>query len=166
MKPRILIFILSATLGFAACHNSTNNAPLANGIYLVTAVDSSEQQLKELDDNERAVFFSPLFEEYKTQSFRRIVVDASDFVPLELAEEPEAIPQTESKKMLMLRLSEDGSEKLKSFSAKHVMEQVVMVVDGEALTMHKVREPITSGQLQITRCTDNACEKLLIALQK
>lgn len=45
------------------------------------------------------------------------------------------------------------------------MKEVVLVVDGEALTMHKIKEPLTSGLLQITRCNDNACELLLIKLK-
>jgi hypothetical protein len=45
------------------------------------------------------------------------------------------------------------------------MERAVLVVDGEALTLHKIREAITSGKLQITRCNDNACERLLVKLK-
>ena len=45
------------------------------------------------------------------------------------------------------------------------MKKVVLVIDGEALTIHKIKEPLTSGLLQITRCNDNACEKLSLVLK-
>lgn len=45
------------------------------------------------------------------------------------------------------------------------MRHVALVIDGDALTMHKIKEPLTSGQLQITRCNDNACERLYITLK-
>jgi hypothetical protein len=45
------------------------------------------------------------------------------------------------------------------------MQMVAIVVGGEVLTMHKIKEPITSGQLQISRCNDNACELLYVRLR-
>lgn len=32
-------------------------------------------------------------------------------------------------------------------------------------TFAKIKQPITSGQLQITRCNDNACERLYVTLK-
>lgn len=109
--------------------------------------------------------FNKMFIENKDDEIIRILIDTSEYVPLELEKAPTTEPQTEQKKKLMLSLTPAASEILKTFSAKHVMKKVIIVVDGEALTMHKVREPITSGQLQITRCSDNACEKLFIMLK-
>ena len=40
----------------------------------------------------------------------------------------------------------------------HLGGKVAMVVDGEIVTLHKIRTVITGGKLQITRCQDNACE--------
>jgi len=65
----------------------------------------------------------------------------------------------------MLSLTPAASEILKNIFGKECDEKVVIVVGGEALTMHKIREAITSGQLQITRCSGNACEKLFIMLK-
>lgn len=83
----------------------------------------------------------------------------------ELESPPKEEQQTETKKKLLLSLIRDASEKLKIFTANHVMDRVDLVVDGEALTLHKIREPVTSGKLQITRCNDNACESLLVKLK-
>jgi hypothetical protein len=41
-----------------------------------------------------------------------------------------------------------------------------MVVDGEIVTVHKIRSIITGGKVQITRCTDNACEVIRSKLVK
>ena len=39
------------------------------------------------------------------------------------------------------------------------------MINGQAVTLHIIRMPITEGKLQVTRCTDHACEKLLVALK-
>lgn len=41
-----------------------------------------------------------------------------------------------------------------------------MVVDGEIVSLHKIRRVITGDKLQITRCTDNACEVIRAKLVK
>ena len=106
-----------------------------------------------------------MFEEYNTGKFARIIIDTSEYVPLELDKPAATEKQTDTKKKLMLSLTKQALEKLKTFTASHVMQKVALVVDREALTVHKIREAITSGELQITRCNDNACEHLLVKLK-
>lgn len=65
----------------------------------------------------------------------------------------------------MFSLTKDASEKLKVFTENHIMSRVALVVDGQAVSIHKIREPITSGQLQITTCSDNACERLVVKMK-
>ncbi len=45
------------------------------------------------------------------------------------------------------------------------MKQATLVVDGEALTVHKIRAAITGGKMEITRCGDNACERIYVTLK-
>ena len=88
-----------------------------------------------------------------------------DFVPLELARAPEGKVQDDKRIHLLLTLESASARRLEEFTTAYVNRQVAMVIGGKAVTLHKVRTPITGGQLQITRCTDNACEKLLVALK-
>ncbi len=145
---------------------TTQAQPLVDGLYLITGIDTIENKLSPLATNETAIFFSKLFDDYNTEEYLRIIIDSTQFVPIQLGQAPTTEQQTDSKKKLLLSFTKSASEKLKVFTANHVMDRVVLVVNGEGLTMHKIREPITSGQLQITRCNDNACEKLFVSLSE
>ncbi len=65
----------------------------------------------------------------------------------------------------MLNLTEEAKEQLKVFTTKHLKRLTTIVVGGEALTKHQIKNVIDGGYLQITRCTDNACELLYVQLQ-
>ena len=159
----IIVFLLSfVAISFA---QKPIKSQLKDGLYLISKIDTNSTQLSLLSTNETAVFFSKMFDEYNAEGYLRIIIDTSDFVPLELEKAPLTEQQTESKKKLLLSLTNEASEKLKTFSTKNVMKRVVLIVDGEALTMHKIKEPLTSGLLQITRCNDNACEQLFVKLK-
>lgn len=65
----------------------------------------------------------------------------------------------------MLTLTEGASERLADFTEVHINHRIALVIAGDAVTIHKVRTRIEGGKLQITRCTDNACSFLFVALQ-
>ena len=162
-----LIIILSILyLHTGTSFSQTGSKKTVNdGLYLVVRLGTDTTQFDSIAKGQVVINFNKMFIENTGQDFTRILIDTSEYVPLELEKAPTTEPQTDLKKKLMLSLTPEASEILKTFSAKHVMQKVVIVVDGEALTMHKIREAITSGQLQITRCSDNACEKLFIMLK-
>jgi preprotein translocase subunit SecD len=164
IKKMILpaFFLMLLTIG---CQQRDANKTISDGLYLITKIDTIASELSPLSLNEKEIFFSEMFEAYNSEAYLRIIVDTTQYVPLELEDAPRAEQQTETKKKLLLTLTNVASEKLKTFTANHVMDRVVLIVDGEALTMHKIREAITSGQLQISRCNDNACERLFVKLK-
>ena len=147
------------------CSIGTTKSKIHDGLYLITQIDTVQSRPTALGLTEVPVFFSPMFEDFNSEKYVRLVVDTTNYVPLELEKLPETEQETDFKKKLLLSLSPAASEKLKTFTTEHVMSHVALVVDGEALTMHKIRVPITSGQLQISRCNDNACELLFVKLQ-
>lgn len=156
-----LIFLLSLT-----CNAQTKQEhTIPDGLYLIDKIDTVATQIDTLSSKEIAVYFSKLFEDFNSNEYLRIIIDTTEYVPLELEKAPTTEQQTEAKKKLLLSLTKEASEKLKSFTSNHVMKHVAIVVDGEVLTMHKIKVPITSGQLQITRCNDNACERLYLKLK-
>jgi preprotein translocase subunit SecD len=164
MKYKIRTILYLALCLFAAC-GSNEKVVLEDGLYPVVIIDTNANNLSTLTEHQQALFFSKMFDDYNEEGYRRIIIDASDYVPLELSKAPLAEQQTESKKKLLLTLNKSASEKLKTFSAQHLNKEVAIVVDGEVLTMHKIKVVLTSGQLQITRCYDNACEQLFVKLQ-
>ncbi|MEI7485414.1 MAG: hypothetical protein WCK13_11955 [Ignavibacteriota bacterium] len=161
MKKLLILIIF--TISFTAIAYSQNK--LKDGLYLVNRIDTIAGQPSELSVNEMNVYFSKMFEEYNTDEYARIVIDTTQYVPLELEAAPKTEQQTEDKKKLLLSLTKEASQRLESFTTKHLMKRVTLIVDGEALTMHKIKTAITGGQLQITRCNDNACKTLYVKLK-
>lgn len=156
-----LIFIISLT-----CLAQTKpEYTIPDGLYLIVKIDTAATQVDTLSSKEIAIYFSKLFEDFNSDEYLRIIIDTTEYVPLELEKAPTTEQQSKAKKILFLSLTKEASEKLKSFTTNHLMKHVALVVDGEVLTMHKIKEPITSGQLQITRCNDNACERLYVTLK-
>jgi preprotein translocase subunit SecD len=52
------------------------------------------------------------------------------------------------------------------FTEKNIMHQIAFVTDGTVITIHKIRAAVTDGEIQITRCTDNACQVLYLRLKE
>jgi hypothetical protein len=155
----LLLFVCIYVLGMAQ-----QNKQLKDGLYPADKAlnDTSAYILKA---HEVFVPFNRDFIENAPDSSAYIVVNTSDFVPLELSEEPVLLAQTESKKKLQLMFSPLASEKLEQFTRDNMMKQVTLVVDGEALTVNKVRAVIKNGKLEITRCSDNACQRIYVTLK-
>lgn len=160
---RISILVFSSFI-MGSCATFTSDT-IPDGLYLVERIDTVESDYKKIAHNENALSFSSLFDEFTDHSYRRIIIKTDDYVPLELEKPPIAEQQTDKKKKLLLTLTNDASEYLIKFTSQHIMKSVVLVKDNEVLTMHTIKTPITSGQLQITRCHDNACELLYSRLK-
>lgn len=151
MMKYFLFLIVLLTITFCSLAQKTEKV-MKDGLYLITTIDTLETHKTSPKSNEKEVRFSTLFEEYNSGEYIRLIVDTTQYVPLELQSAPSAEQQTEHKKKLLLTLTKRASEQLITFSTQYVNKRVALIVDGEALTMHKIRVPITSGQLQITLC--------------
>lgn len=163
---KIALILLAILFSFntSTAHTKAKKT-ISDGLYLIKKEGTDTKQFDSVTKSDVVVKFDKMFVEDKEQGHIRLLIDTSDYVPLELEKPAVTEQQTETKKKLLLSLTKEASEKLKTFTAKHVMSHVAIVVDGKALTMHKIKVPITSGQLQITRCNDNACERLFVKLK-
>lgn len=94
-----------------------------------------------------------------------LAVDPVDYVPLQLSTAPEGVIQEDKRINLLLTLESASAKRLADFTTRNVNKRVATVINGQAVTLHIIRMPITEGKLQVTRCTDHACEKLLVALK-
>jgi hypothetical protein len=155
----LALFVCICTIGIAR-----QNKQLKDGLYLVDKMLTGTNTVT-LKTNQVLVHFNHDFVENAPDSSTSLVVNTSDFVPLVLGEEPVLLPQTETKKKLQLTFSRLASEKLEQFTSENVMKQVTMIVNGEALTVNKIREAIRNGKMEITRCSDNACQKIYVTLK-
>ena len=87
-----------------------------------------------------------------------VAIDPKDFVPLIIEGAPEMKSDGQGKSVLTVSLSRKNAERLEALPRAHLHGRIALVVDGEIVTLHKIRSVVTGGRLQITRCTDNACE--------
>lgn len=159
---RALLILLTA--GFFLGANAQEPVSLENGIYLILEEFESEPSP---DQTGSIVRFDHGFLDGNTQGQPiYLEIDTRELVSLDLAEKPEGIPQKDKRLNLMLTLSENGKQQLADFTRKHLNKRVAIVIGGRAVTKHKVRTVIDGGRLQISRCTDNACEHLLFELKE
>lgn len=162
MKRQFQYFTFLLFLTLTSC--STTSKELEDGMYLITRTGISESELLPLKENERIIKFNQEFIDKTDQEPLLLVIDETEFAPFLLAEKPSTETQEDNRKRLFLTMNEDGKAKLAAFTEKHLMQMTGIVVKGEALTKHQIKAVIDGGKLQITRCTDNACEMLFVEL--
>jgi preprotein translocase subunit SecD len=87
-----------------------------------------------------------------------VAIDPKDYIPLIIEGAPEMKSDGQGKSILTVSLTRQNAERAEAFTRAHLGGRIAMVVGGEIVTLHKIRSVITGGKIQITRCTDNACE--------
>lgn len=167
--PVLLSLLL--ILALSACDTqiqSTINAQtgdLPDGIYLLQRKGNKSSQILPLADGERIVMFNKEFYDKTDHDQKYLVLNVREYAGMKLKVKPETQDQDDGRKLLLLTLTDDAKEELKTFTTKHLNKMTSIVVGGEALTTHVIRTVIDGGLMQITRCTDNACEMLYVELQ-
>ena len=87
-----------------------------------------------------------------------VAIDPKDYVPLIIEGTPEMKSDGQGKSVLTVSLTRKNAERAEVFTRAHLGGRIAMVVGGEIVTLHKIRSVVTGGKVQITRCTDHACE--------
>ena len=147
--------------------SAAKHGQIANGIYAVLREGPTRGEI----DQEKAPHFA-LYYDYKyidsdpKPAPKYVALDSSSFVPLILARPPEIKGEYSGHPMLSLTLAPENAKLLESLTRTHMGGAVATVIDNEIVTMHKVRSVIAGGEVQISRCTDNACRVLRIKLMK
>ena len=158
---RIIIFMLLACMLAPGMILIQQHKGLQDGLYLVDKVlyDTNKVRLK---TNQALVHFNRDIVENAPDRSTGIIINTANFVPLQLQEEPLLLQQTQK---LQLTFSPPAGEKLEHFTAANIMKQAALVVNGEALTMHKIREAIHGGKMEITGSNDNTCRQMYMLLK-
>lgn len=134
--------------------------PLANGAYLVLREAPTPQEAKANSDSGLVLVY-----DRRTYSgappdepLVYVAIDPADFIPLLIEGAPEMQKDGRGLSKLTVSLARQNAKRAEDFTRSHLGARIAMVVDGEIVTLHKIRSVVTDGKLQITRCTDNACE--------
>jgi preprotein translocase subunit SecD len=175
---RILVFAaaLWPTLSCAP-HRSAGNRPsgadgrlgagLQNGIYSVLREAGTPDSARVGAPGSVVLTYDRKYTDAETTTPPTYVaLDTTVCVPLILSAPPDARKDGRGWTMLSVTLAKDQVKPLEDFTRAHLGGRVAIVLDGEIISEHKVRAVIEHGQLQITRCGDNACDVLRAKLAR
>jgi preprotein translocase subunit SecD len=130
------------------------------GFYLVAAEAESAAALPAAGGEQRVVRYDYKYlrDTERAQPLYLLLPKTAD-VPLLLAKAPELQEKGENGfPELRLELTPEAASKLEKLTREHLGGRVAFVIDGEPVTLHKIRSVITGGQFRLSRCTDTACQ--------
>jgi preprotein translocase subunit SecD len=130
------------------------------GFYLIAAEADSVTALPLANANQRVVCYDYKFLQTSDRDKPLyLVLPKTVDVPLMLTKSPELQKKGKNgNPELRLELTPESASKLEKLTRDHLGGKVAFAIDGEPVTIHKIRSVITSGQFQLSRCTDTACQ--------
>jgi len=134
-----------------------SQAKLYDGIYVI---DQSEEKPRAAEPGKVTIKFNPFFIDGDPEEYTPLVVYTKDFVPLELADKPVVQYQNSGENEVLVHLTENASQKLREFTTKNMMNHIVVVIDGQAVAVYKVIEPVAGAFIKITRCNGGGCNQI------
>jgi hypothetical protein len=129
---------------------------LRDGIYLV---DQSEKG-GAINSDRAFIQYNPFFVEDEPEAYDPIAIYTDDFVPLELSDMPIVQHKKDQQNLLLVHLTEGATEKLREFTSRNVLNNIVVVVNDQALAVYKIVVPVNSGFIKVTKCNDDACNQV------
>ena len=140
---------------------TSNSAVPPNGVYAVLreancqtdAASNRAKQMVLIYDRKNASRDADPSPQY-------VAIDPDDYVPLIIDGAAKIGSDSDGKSMLSVTLARENVAKLEAFTRSHLGGKVANVIGGQIVTLHKVRAVIPDGQLQITRCEDDACRMI------
>jgi preprotein translocase subunit SecD len=153
------VLLTGLVLGLSALATAEGKARQA-GFYLIVAEAENAAGLPVANANQRIVRYDYQYlrEAERGKPVYLLIPKAAD-VPLQLAKVPELEMKGENGfPELRLELTVEAAKRLETLTREHLGGKVAFVVDGEPVTLHKIRSVISGGQFRLSRCTDTACQ--------
>jgi preprotein translocase subunit SecD len=140
---------------------------LADGVHAVLREGTAEKDLMPLKDGEVLAVDRLLYakKEDKKPS-RYLVVRAAPDVELDLAGEPKAVKEGDEVIRILLKLQPKAAADLERLTKDNVGKQVAIILGGEVVTVHKIRNAIQGGEVQMSCCEAGSAKFLFDELQK
>lgn len=162
-------FLASSLLALFPALVLAEDSTLPNGIYLVLREAASSKFLEPASATERILIDDGHLLEPTQPNLpdepRFVALSTEHFIPISLAQKPTKKLDAQGKKQLLFELAKEQVVPLETFTRENCGRSVAIVIANQVVTVHKVREPIRGGKIQITRCTDNGCDVLYTQLQ-
>jgi preprotein translocase subunit SecD len=170
MKRSAFLLTALAILGGHAAAWPQGKAPAGkkppDGVYAVQRDGAKEKDVLPLKDGE--VLVVNRYRYVKTaekEPPRYLVVRAAPDVTLDLAEAPKADKEGAETVRILLKLQPKSAQALEDLTRAQVGKAVAIVLGGEVVTTHKIRDVIKGGNVQITSCAARAADFLLDQLR-
>jgi len=165
----IFMILVSVSIGMAQTLSKKNQDDLyrnksANkrqvGFYLVKAEADSATTLSIAKTDQQILRYDYKFLRHtEHEKPRYFLLSKIVDVPLILNKTPELQEKGENGfPELRLELTLESARNLEKLTRDHLGGKVVFMIDGEPVTIHKIRSVITGGQFRLSRCTDTACQ--------
>jgi preprotein translocase subunit SecD len=139
---------------------------LPDGVYAVQRDGLKEKDVLPLKDGEVLVVNHHRYlKKDDNEPPRFLVVHSTPQVVLDLAGEPKAVKEGADVVHILLKLQPKQATALERLTGEQLGRQVTIVLGGEVVTMHKVREVIKGGEVQISSCAAGAAAFLLEQLR-
>ncbi len=161
-KLEMRAFALLLCLVAAACSSPPPRPALPDGVYLVLAEDPDRHALRPADANETILAYKRSFAPRpKADPVAFLLVSRAPFVPLELAAPARVTDDGEERASIQLDFTAKSGAILERLTAEWAGRGSMAVVIGdEVITVHKIREAIRGGQIQVSCCAEGAFEFL------
>jgi preprotein translocase subunit SecD len=164
----LVTLLFGASYALAVAQDKTPAPPkkLPAGVYAVLRESLKEKDVLPLQDGERLVVHRHRYAKKADQEPPRfVVVRSAPDVALDLVGKPKAVKEGNEVVRISLTLQPKAAKDLERLTADRLGKQIAIVLGGEVVTMHKVREVIKGGEVQITSCAPGAANYLLEQLQ-
>jgi hypothetical protein len=164
----VATLILGLSYAPASTQDKTPAFPkkLPAGVYAVLRESRKEKDVLPLKDGEFLVINRHRYvKKDNTEPSLFVVVRSSPDVELDLDGKPKAVKEGEEVVRILLKLKPKAAAALERVTTDSRGKQIAIVLDGEVVTMHKIRQVIKCGEVQISSCTAGAAKYLLEQLQ-
>jgi preprotein translocase subunit SecD len=171
MNRRTYLLTAATLLGLQSMAWTRDQAPtsktkLPDGVYAVQRDSNEEKGVLPLAAGEALLVNRHRYLKVEAKEPPRyLVVHAAPDVVLDLASAPQADKSDGEVVAIRLKLRPKAAAALEKLTRDRRGKQVAVVVDGEVVTVHKIREAIPNGDVQITSCSPGGAEYLLKQLQ-
>lgn len=123
-------------------------SPLADGVYEVRAVEPTTDALPAAGPHEQVLLFDRQFlRDAESIPPAYVLVRRSGYAPLILAKPPTP-GERNGRDTLLLTLTPEAGSALTALTSR--ADRAAVIVDGAIVTVHRVREPIEGGRLQVS----------------
>jgi pectinesterase len=136
-----------------------------DGVYAVLRDSVKEKEILPLKDGEAVVVHNQRYlKSDDKQPPRFLVVRVAPDVQPELAEPPKTEKVGDEIVRILLKLQPRAASALERLTGERLGKEIAIVIGGEVVTTHKIREVIKGGEVQITNCAPGSAKYLLSQL--